>query len=154
MPVAEISLTQGLVAKVSTADLALVAPLKWHAKKAGKTFYAAHGAGSEVVYMHRLIAGIHGGPRGVVVDHLNHDGLDNTRGNLKVCGHAENLRNRRDHKDYLGLPGVTRQGRGYVARIKHENREIYLGFFLDEREAGIAYAAAAKVILTSFGRAT
>lgn len=146
-----IPLTQGLVALVSPQDEPIVAGRKWHAKKAGATFYAASGYSRGAVYMHRLIMGVHNQPQGgLVVDHINHNGLDNTRTNLRLATYGQNLRNRRDRKTYTGLPGVTKQGSGWVARITHDNTEIYLGFYPTEREAGIAYAAAEKVVLALF----
>lgn len=150
----EFPLTQGKFALVCADDLPLLAGRKWHAKKCGQgKFYAATGAGSDAIYMHRLITGIHGQPRGTVVDHINHNTLDNRRENLKVCSHAENMRNRSDRKAFLGgSPWVWKQGNGWAARIQHQNTVVYLGFYQTEREAGIAYAAAEKVILAAFGR--
>jgi len=149
----EIPLTQGFVAKVSVEDVHLVDKYKWHAKRyRNGLVYAASRGGSDVIYMHRLLAGIHGAPRGFVVDHLNHDGLDNTRNNLKVCSHGENLRNQRQRKQAHAWAGVSPTPSGWVAKIGHNNMQVYLGHYPTQREAGIAYAAAEKLILASFGR--
>lgn len=50
-------------------------------------FYAISSRGT---LMHRLITGA---PKGMDVDHINHDGLDNRLENLKVCTHKENMQN-------------------------------------------------------------
>lgn len=145
----EIPLTQGLFARVSEQDVALLLPHKWHATqhKAGKQYAAARIDG-KTVYMHRLITGAQG--RLNYVDHINHDGLDNRRENLRVVTPLQNARNRRDRKFYLGALGACRQGSGWTARINFKGKDIYLGFFPSEREAGIAYAAAEKMILEAF----
>lgn len=149
----QINLTKGFSALVSPSDLEIVSKYKWYASCFKNKTYAATRVGQKTIYMHRLILGIHEKRDGFVVDHINHDGLDNTRENLKLCSRSENLRNRRDRRHYLDFANVSKQRNGWVAKIMHMGKEIYLGYFDSEREAGIAYASAEKVILTAFGRA-
>ena len=92
----QIKLTKGLSARVSPSDFAKVSPYQWYASCLKNKNYAATRVGPKTIYMHRLILGVHEVRDALVVDHINHDGLDNTRENLKLCSRSENLRNRRE----------------------------------------------------------
>jgi hypothetical protein len=61
------------------------------------------------ILMHRLITKA---PPGMVVDHINHDGLDNRRCNLQVCTHQENMWNQRRTDEQ------TRQAAEYLKTLK------------------------------------
>ena len=82
------------------------------------------------VLVHRLISGA---ARGEIVDHVNHDPLDNRRVNLRPGSRSTNNANKR-------LP-VTRgtswdpRLRKWTARGKVNGRETYLGSFTDRRDA-------------------
>jgi len=76
--------------------------------------------------------------RNMVVDHINGDGLDNRKSNLRVCTQAKNLANKRKNKySKSRYKGVVKQSNGskFVARCK----DIYLGSFVSEHEAAAAY---------------
>lgn len=141
----EIPLSRGLFARVSPEDSSL-AQFRWHAVKAGHTYYAARRTPDKTVYMHRAILGLVGEGRDVVVDHINHDGLDNTRQNIRRCTQAQNTRNLRSRKPRLARVGVSFNGSAWLARIRHMGRSIHLGSYATEHEAGIAYDAALKVL--------
>src|SRR5688572_25116532 len=90
----EIALTRGKVALVDEADAELLAGHSWCANLNSKTdhWYAQSRIRGKLVYMHRLITGA---GQGQVVDHINDDGLDNRRENLRLVSHASNIRRRR-----------------------------------------------------------
>lgn len=81
-----IPLPAGKSAIVDPADLERLKRFTWHYHRYGNTYYAARlvrGKNSTYhVYMHRQIMHC---PRGMVVHHLNGNGLDNRRSNLLVC---------------------------------------------------------------------
>lgn len=97
----QVPLSKGLCAVVDAEDFERVRALKWSASVSNRCIYAVKrfarrradgGRGSYGVSMHRFILDA---PEGLVVDHINGDGLDNRRGNLRVCTVTENNRNRR-----------------------------------------------------------
>jgi hypothetical protein len=100
--------------------------------------------------MHREIAGP--GP-GQVVDHINHDGLDNRRCNLRVCSHAENVRNQRGQygrsSRYKGVSRDRRLGK-WRAQIWHNGKHTYLGLHDSETAAAEAYNAKARELFGEF----
>lgn len=94
------------------------------------------------LYLHRLIMTP---SKDKVVDHINHDRLDNRRENLRICLQADNRKNsikRRDSTNkYKGVCLI--QGRHWMARIRHQGEGIYLGYFKSQELAALAYNEAA-----------
>lgn len=98
----EIPVGLGLVALVDDADVELVAG-RWHTAPGANTRYAVRRhrtpAGRITEQMHRLILGLpRWQPGGLEVDHVNRNGLDNRRANLRVVTHAGNAANRDNGK--------------------------------------------------------
>lgn len=91
-----IQLSQGKVSLVGDSDFEWFNQWKWTAMKRGNTWYAVRGGflGPKIL-MHREIMNA---PKDMQVDHINGDGLDNRRENLRVCTNAENGRNRKINK--------------------------------------------------------
>jgi hypothetical protein len=146
-----IPLTQGKVATVDDADFDRVNAFKWYAYKDRNTWYArrsvpsekAGGRFSAAVLMHRFILGA---AKGQPVDHINGDGLDNRRQNIRVCSSKDNARNsKRSLANTSGKKGVhwdAAAGR-WRARICVDRKLIYVGSFRDLDAAAAAYDAAA-----------
>ena len=151
-----IPLTRGYVATVDPVDYENLSRFKWHAVVVARDVaYAVRtasvktpsgGQAKRTVFMHREILGLEGGD-GKEVDHVNGDGLDNRRSNLRVASRRENLRNRRSFAGstsrYCGVG--WRASRGvWRARITIEGREMSLGHFASEIEAALSYDEAAR----------
>lgn len=135
-----IALTQGKVALVDDGDFEYLSKKKWSANLQNGIWYAISGGKR----MHRLI--LKAQP-GWVVDHKNRDGLDNRRANLRVCTHAENMRNAKTRKDNAsGFTGVSwyKRTSKWSARINVNNKTIYLGYFSDLALAIKAYKQASR----------
>lgn len=95
----EIKLSQGKVALVSDCDYDLLNCFRWYAslESRGTKWYAIRRVtmdGKRVkIRMHRVIMGLGPKPQDdMVVDHINHDSLDNRRENLEVISQSENMK--------------------------------------------------------------
>jgi hypothetical protein len=152
----EIPLTQGLVAIVDDEDAPRVlAEGKWYAAKYHLTYYAmrnvrrAGGARGGTYKLHNFVTGW------PYVDHIDGNGLDCTRGNLRQCNHAQNRRNsRRYANNTSGFKGVgwDKRANQWRARITVDRTERWLGNFTDPRDAALAYDAAARELHGPFAR--
>jgi hypothetical protein len=148
----------GKVALVSLCDLDRVADLPWRyfVTNPGTSGYAVlPSRRGKPVYLHRYLLDA---PSGVLVDHRDGDGLNNTRENIRLCSTSGNRRNSRKHRHRRGLPTVSRyKGLSVDSRTKCWNvnvhtseRTHYVGYFHDEEEAARAYDDAARDLFGEF----
>jgi hypothetical protein len=150
-PFRRIPLTQEKYAIVDPEDFERLNKHKWHASKWGNTFYAIRCAGprnkTKYIRMHREI--IHP-PDHLVVDHINHNGLDNRKANIRPATRAQNNYNRLNIKSdnssskYKGVSWRKRRKR-WRACIYFNGKYRFLGYFKDEIQAAKAYDKAAKI---------
>ncbi len=160
----EILLTQGYVALVDDEDYERVNQFKWYALKWKNTFTAvrhktilsrpdAKETGlprQKLIYMHRFIMEA---PDDKDVDHVNHNGLDNQKHNLRICTTTQNLGNQLpQHGKTSKYKGVYWHGatRKWMARIQYKREQIYLGLFAEEGKAAKAYDSKAKELFGEF----
>jgi hypothetical protein len=74
------------------------------------------------------------------IDHINREKLCNLRMNLRIASISENARNTiYEINNESGFIGVTRNGRGWTARIRVNNVQIYLGTYTTKEEARKVY---------------
>lgn len=101
-----IALTQGLNAIVDAADYEWLNGFNWHANRHKHTHYVLRGLPhNHLQFMHKLILPTE---KGFVIDHINKDGLDNRRVNLRIATVSQNLQNSRTRKGTKsGLKGVS-----------------------------------------------
>ena len=92
--------------------------------------------------MHRFVTGASGGRR-VVVDHINGNGLDNRRENLRICTNQQNQGNAKARRGSSQFKGVSRKGNRWIAYIQFNRKFRSLGSFESEHDAALAYDAAA-----------
>lgn len=112
------------VVLISDQDFKRANQYKWWVATTGyavRVVYEGRNKPRKTIYMHRFITGC---SKGLVVDHINHNRLDNRRSNLRICKHAENLRwssfRSTNTSGYIGVSkhGATNKWRAYI-RNKH-----------------------------------
>ena len=147
-----IRLTKGFVATVDGADFKPLSQHYWHAHVTKNTTYARSRINGRLVYMHRLLLSA---PRGKEVDHVNSDGLDNRRSNIRLCTKSQNNANRRSFKGTSRYKGVyfDKKRNRWVAEIQKDGRRRWLGMFEDESDAGEAYRNASLELFGEFSSA-
>ena len=132
-------------------DYERLSKYKWHAHAGTQTFYAARRipghktASQHRIWMHRQIIQA---PDGIFVDHINHNGLDNRKANLRTATYIQNSRNRQktNKNTWSKYKGVTfdYRRRKWLARIVVNHQKRHLGSFNNEFQAAKAYDTAAK----------
>jgi len=152
-------LTQDKFAIVDPQDYEQLSQYKWYAKKGYSTYYAGRGVrvyedGRYVrvkqKLMHRLITNA---PAGMIVDHRNHNGLDNRRENMRVCTREQNSHNQRPYRgSSCGYKGVTLHKRDGVfeVNIRYKGKLNYIGRFKDADDAAKAYDKKAVELFGEF----
>lgn len=146
-----INLTQGKVALVDDEDFEALNQQKWYAHKMGNTFYAERNipvVGKQTTLrMHWEIM------NGKSIDHIDHDGLNNQRTNLRFCSQSENCMNTRKCENttsiYKGVCWNKRAGKWQVY-IMINGKRIHLGYFDSETEAAKAYNEKAIELFIEF----
>lgn len=131
-----IPLTQNLSALVDDDDYYRLITVRWYAMNKNGTFYAARKVNGRTIYMHHIVSGQ---PAiGLVCDHINRNGLDNRRANLRHVTRQINALN-------TGASGVTWDTRRglWKAQIMVAGRQVYLGCYADKQIA-VAVRQAAK----------
>ena len=131
-----IELTQGYFAEIDDEDYPLVKDIKWHVIKSKCSVYAVHSKRiknkTEVLLMHRLITKA---SKGEFVDHIDSNGLNNKKSNLRICSHAENTRNSKVRKhSKTGIRGVREQFGKFQGQVCF-NKNRYRKFFNTIEEA-------------------
>ncbi len=136
--VCKIPLTQGYFAIVDADDYEYLSQYKWHVKIKGNRRYAYRTQGGKCIAMHRQILNA---PPGMHCDHINHDGLDNRRANLRLCTPQQNACNRKPLERTSRYKGVfwCYEKKRWRAEIRHNGRLIHIGYFDYEADAAIAY---------------
>ena len=113
----------------------------WHLikrRKDGGIYIQAHSK-NKTIHFHRLIMNC---PKGLYVDHINHDTLDNRKCNLRICTNSENNINKFKIKKFTTsiYKGVTKtEYNTYKAEIRFNGTHLRLGSFKTEDQAAIAY---------------
>ena len=145
-----IPLTKGRFAKVDACDYYWLSRFRWSVSGCKRNVYAARKSNGKGISMHRVITGV---SKGMVVDHINHNGLDNRRENLRVCTAAENSMNARARRGqsskYKGVSFHKSRGK-YCVFITHKCKTHFVGRFTNEEEAARAYDAKAKQLHGEF----
>jgi len=154
-----IALSNGGQAIVDKDDYDWLIFFAWHKSESnGDNYYARTSvktAEGEIVSisMHRLILNP---PDHIVIDHINHDGLDNRKSNLRLCYAAQNLMNQKQGRGaskFKGVhPRISKDSIRWQAYINFEGKQTHLGFFDTEEDAAKAYDRHAKNLFGEFAK--
>ena len=114
----------------------------------GKYWYPAFKYKGSTLFLHRFVTKVQ---RGLYVDHIDHNTLNNLRSNLRICTQSENQGNRRKTANKTSIyKGVSKARHRWMSVITKEGKNYFLGYFLTEIEAAAAYDVAAKKIFGEF----
>lgn len=161
---AVIQIGGGYLVTVDHNDLSKLLPFHWRGitSHLSRTVYAIRRKRNDepgrtaIVFLHRFILNAGRKDR---VDHLNHDGLDNRRSNLRLATASQNNWNARKRSEtssrFKGVCWDAARGK-WMAQIKAPGAQRHLGRFASEVDAALAYDAAAikhcgGFALTNFG---
>lgn len=147
----EIPLTQGLVALVDDEDMEYLSQFTWcvgevsPGRRYAMTRVRKPDGKQATVYMHRIILDA---PPKKKVDHINGDGLDNRRENIRLCSHSQNLANRKGPASHntSGYVGVILYRGKWRAAVVKDNKRHYVGQFDTPEQAARARDKKARAL--------
>lgn len=153
-----IKLSKGYYAKVDDEDYIMLSKRSWHVNIGLNTSYAMtafkkkDGTFTDI-YMHRIILGLTNSK--IHTDHIDHDGLNNQKSNLRTCTHSQNQMNKRSLKNasskYLGVTIAHNKTKlRYKVFIQRNKKLKYLGVFDNELRAAIEYDKNAIILHGEF----
>ena len=149
----KIKLTQSKETFIDSEDYEKIKSYNWYYHSSG---YAACKQKInniwKTILLHRVIMNC---PNNKQIDHINGNGLDNRKENLRICTHAENGRNTKKRKGttskYKGIYWYKALSKWSV-RIRFNYKWIFIGYFNDEKEAAKAYNEKAKELFGKFAK--
>lgn len=164
-PFVVIPCTGGKSILVDQADADFVMQHSWQVRQnpgRGRSWYVwrtLKGVGTKsratTVYLHRILLDA---PKGMQVDHINGNPLDNRRANLRLCTNSQNHANMiKPRQGTRKTPtsqfkGVVFWKNGWQAQTSHRGKFIHIGRYKTEEEAARAYDARATEIWGEFAR--
>ena len=140
---------KGAIMLISKSDINCCLNYKWYLSKTG---YPVTYTSVDNVYkfgtgiqMHRFLEPIV--PKGMVVDHINRDKLDNRRSNLRICTIAENGYNKTRTKKYKG---IRKSKSGWTASVTKDGKKHEITNIQTEKEAAEIYDVMAEELFGNF----
>jgi len=147
----EIELTKGFVTQVDNNDYNWLIQSKWFVMKGWNTWYAAtqiklKNGKYKILFMHRVILDT---PKALQGEHIDRNGLNNQRSNLRNATRAQNRANTLpgNNKKYKG---TLKHGKQFISQIRINGTTRNLGSFKTEEEAAKKYDLVAKDVFGEF----
>jgi hypothetical protein len=130
---------------IDAADARFLCGYNWRIFKIGNTSYVksfsySNGKPRKTFYLHRLLLDLKNSP--LVVDHIDGDGLNNSRSNLRVLTRGQNAA-RTVNGERNQFTGLSKEHGLYYVRLKHNNVAYHIGKYSDPVIAAMAYDKAA-----------
>lgn len=131
---------------IDNEDFDYLSQFKWHSYAKD---YVARSENGKTISLHRELMKA---KKGLVVDHIDGNTLNNQKSNLRLCTHAENIMHRvkLNKNNNSGTIGVGKFRNKWRARIMIGRKEIHLGLFFDIKDAKTARKEAEKVYFGKF----
>ena len=148
----EIQLTQGQVTTIDDKDYPSVSKHKWYAKKSKYGYNAYTSINGKDTKLSRFIMKP---KKNMVVDHINHNTLDNTRNNLRICtSHQNNMNQNLNSKNKSGYKGVhyDKASKKWRAKLQIDGKKKHLGYYDSPEMAARAYNGAALFYFGEFAQ--
>ena len=144
-----IPLTKGKFAIVDADDYKWLVKYRWYCVIVQKSAYAYRNVGNKTTGMHRIIMKP---PPGMFVDHIDGNGLNNTRKNLRICTPGQNNCNSKGCCKTSKYKGVCRpkRSRKWFVQIRYGRKNIRVGRFDSEIAAAEAYDRKARELFGEF----
>ena len=144
----KIKLSKGKFALIDDEDFERASKIIWHLQKTRWFEYAANSITvspnkQSKLYLHRFILNA---PKGMVVDHIDGNGLNNQKSNLRLCTNGQNQSCGKKRSAASGFRGVGRsqnRHKKWQVYITHENEKHFIGCFENKIEAAKAWDKAA-----------
>lgn len=144
---------------IDNEDFEKVNQFKWYVSKQGYVIHNQHYTKNHKrIYVSiRLNRFIMNAPKGKVIDHINHDLLDNRKQNLRICGQTENLMNtglRKDNKS--GYRGIfwRKDKNKYLVYLYKNNKKVYGHYFKTLEGAILARKLVERIYFKEFAYKT
>jgi hypothetical protein len=119
---------------IDKEDIEKTKKYNWNVRNNKNTFYCqSTSRNNPTILLHRMLMDC---PSNKIIDHINHNGLDNRKENLRICTHLENNRNRIiDKRNKSGYAGVQKYYNKWQACITVHNEFFYLGLYKEKQDA-------------------
>lgn len=141
----------GLYALIDEADAELASQYRWGVYRRWHSYYARTTRRQDgYKHLHHVLMGL---PDDSVIDHINGDGLDNRRENLRIATNSQNGMNQRIRSDNVsGYKGVSwnRALSKWRCQIRVQGKTKHLGYFTDPVEAASVYDREARSLHGDF----
>ncbi len=137
--------------RIDNSDAEEVLCRKWHVSLCRGHLYVGCWYKGNRTYLHQLLVGK---AKGFDVDHINGDGLDNRRRNLRLIPHRLNIVHttafaRKKASKYKGV-WWDRRGKRWRSEIRVKGKKYWVGSFDNEESAAIAWNIKARKLLGKF----
>ena len=141
--------TNGTKFVVDDDDYEVVRQYSWDWLKPG---YIVRSSNGQIVRLHRMVMKA---PKGMDVDHVDGNRLNNCKQNLRICTRQQNTFNAGPLTGKTSIyKGVhwDKKNQKWRAQIKIGSKQKHLGLFIDESAAALKYNEAAAVLCGEYAR--
>lgn len=136
---------------IDDEDYHLVSSFSWHLRPDGYASARVHGSypKGKSILAHKLIMPESSDHQ---VDHINGNGIDNQKSNLRLVTHQQNQWNQKKTSGSSKYKGICwdNERQKWLTQIGFNNKNIYIGRFETEHHAAMAYDISAKELFGEF----